>query len=473
MKQKKYQNLLFSLVFLSFIDYIIYNRGGVMLIEFTCANYRSFRDKMVLSMEATGLGTYKKSLLTYIPAGKSTNSKQLLLPAVAIYGKNGGGKSNVIRAFWLAVQFVCNAQRTQHENAEIPVQPFLLNDYSKNEPTLFEFKYIDNDSGIKYIYSFEANKRQIIRESLHYAPKGKMSAVFVRNGQQFEFPTNGLKRKRKLIAETIAPNQLYFAVACTMNEQTCINAMKWFRESVFFSRGYSDFPGQLFGYSGNTDMLKAISEYAKSADVGIQDMHFDFQDCDISELERTIGKVPDGLKNAIAKFMMSLSEISQDTESKLKLGKIQATSDHYGINKDGTKALYTLQLADESDGTHRLMSLAPEIENVLKCGGLLLVDELERGIHPLLMEFIVSKFQSPTSNTRGAQIIFTTHNTELFDSGLLRKDQFYFTDKGRNDGASILYSISSLGTPTNENIRKKYLVGKYGATPELDIEEIE
>ena len=87
-----------------------------MLIEFKFENYRSFRDESVLSMEATGLGTFKKSLIEY--------GSYKVLPSVAIYGKNGGGKSNVIRAFWLAVQFIKNAQRTQHADALIPVSPF-------------------------------------------------------------------------------------------------------------------------------------------------------------------------------------------------------------------------------------------------------------------------------------------------------------------------------------------------------------
>lgn len=104
-----------------------------MLIEFRFKNYRSFRDEAILSMEAAGLGTFKNSLITY------NNSK--LLPGAAIYGKNGGGKSNVIRAFWLAVQFIKNAQRTQHEKAVIPVIPFALNDYSVSEPSEFDFIY--------------------------------------------------------------------------------------------------------------------------------------------------------------------------------------------------------------------------------------------------------------------------------------------------------------------------------------------
>lgn len=100
-----------------------------MLIEFKFTNYRSFRNEAVLSMEATGLGTFKDCLQKY--------GNTRILPGIAIYGKNGGGKSNVIRAFWLAVQFVRNAQRTQHENASVPVSPFMLNDYSRNAPTFF------------------------------------------------------------------------------------------------------------------------------------------------------------------------------------------------------------------------------------------------------------------------------------------------------------------------------------------------
>ena len=94
-----------------------------MLVEFKFSNYRSFRDEAILSMEAVNVSKSKDSLITY--------NSLYLLPSVAIYGKNGGGKSNVIRAFWLAVQFVRNAQRTQHANAGVPVSPFLLNDYSK------------------------------------------------------------------------------------------------------------------------------------------------------------------------------------------------------------------------------------------------------------------------------------------------------------------------------------------------------
>jgi len=109
----------------------------------------------------------------------------------------------------------------------------------------------------------------------------------------------------------------------------------------------------------------------------------------------------------------------------------------------------------------------------LRAGGVLLVDELEKELHPQLVNFVVAKFQSKDSNKNRAQLIFTTHNTELLNLEYLRKDQIYFADKQNSDGSSELYSISEFSTRTSDNIRKAYLVGKYGATPNIEIEEVE
>lgn len=432
-----------------------------MLIEFRFKNYRSFRDEAVLSMEAVGLGSFKKSLI------EQNNMK--LLPGVAIYGKNGGGKSNVIRAFWLGVQFIRNAQRIQHEKAAVPVVPFLLNDYSMNEPTEFSFDYIED--GVKYWYSFAATREKIIKESLYHAPKGQKAQVFSRELQKFSFTEE--KARRKLISETVAENQLFFSIACTMNDAACAKAMKWFREFIFFSRDYTDIPKQLLEYSGDSNMLNAISDYAKTADFGIEEMQFEIENKEIEGAIDFPENIPEGMKTALSSFIQILSETSNNSEGKLKLCQIKAQSKHKGVLENGDIGLFNLELEDESDGTRKLMSLVPAIESVLKKGGVLLVDEIERELHPMLVNFIIAKFQSKNSNPNGAQIIFTTHNTELMNLEFMRKDQIYFTDKNREDGSSELYSVTDFTTKTADNIRKGYLAGKYGATPELEIEEVE
>ena len=433
-----------------------------MLIEFRFRNYRSFRDEAVLSMEATGLGTFRNSLIHF------TNDTKLL-SGVAIYGKNGGGKSNVIRAFWLAVQFIRNAQRTQHEKAEIPVMPFALNDYSNEEPTEFHFVYVVD--GVKYWYGLSATKEKVYSEYLYHAPKKQKALVFSREGQEFTFTEE--KPRRRLISEAVRENQLFFSVACTMNDSACISAMRWFRECVFFSRDYSDIPRQLLDYYEDKNMLRAISDYAKAADLGIEDMQFEFNNQDIGEDGSFPDNMPEGIKAALTQFMHTLSETSGYSEVHLRMGQVTAKSSHYGEDRNGQRGLYSLDLSDESDGTRKLMALAPAIESALRTGGILLVDELERELHPMLVNFIISKFQSKKSNPNGAQIVFTTHDTELMSMELLRKDQLYFADKDTADGSSELYSISEFSTRTTDNIRKGYLVGKYGATPDIELEEVE
>lgn len=434
-----------------------------MLVRFQFENYRSFRDESILSMEAKGNAEYKSCLLPY--------KKKGLLPAAALFGKNGGGKSNVIRAFWFGVQFIRNAQKTQHEKAEVPVRAFALNDYSEQEPTGFEYEYIQD--GVKYIYGFSATKKEIKKEYLYAAPKGQKSEIFSREGQVFSFPVNGEKKMKEMIAEAVAPNQLFFSIACVMNYRPCILAMKWFREYVHFSKDYTDIPRQLLEHAEDMNMLKSIVTYAKQADVGIEDMSFEIKNEEISAYDSMPGNLPEGMVMALKQFAAALRDSSESAELNLKIGEVKTSSMHRGINKAGEEKLFPLELSDESDGTRRLMSLAPGIEQVLQQGGVLMVDEIDRELHPLLAEFIISQFQSLETNPGRAQIIFTTHDTELLNMEILRKDQVYFVDKNKKSGVSELFNLTELPVRTNDNIRKAYLVGKYGAVPDVDTVEVE
>ena len=119
------------------------------------------------------------------------------------------------------------------------------------------------------------------------------------------------------------------------------------------------------------------------------------------------------------------------------------------------------------------MALAPTIESALRTGGILLVDELERELHPMLVNFIISKFQSKKSNPDGAQLVLSTLDSVLMSMEILRKAQLYFADKDTADGSSALNSIREFSTRTTDNIRKGNLVGKYGATPDNALEEVE
>lgn len=424
-----------------------------MLLEFIFENYRSFRDETILSLEAEGLSARRDILIN--------ESNKKLLPVAAIYGKNGGGKSNVIRALWFSTQFIKNAQRLQSAKAPIPINPFSLNDYSTNAPSKFEYTFFHE--GTKYTYGFVATKTEIVSEYLYHYPKKQKAVVFKRTQQEYYFPQNATKSKKTAISELVPANQLFLAIASAMNEAACAAAMTWFREKVFFSRDFSDFSAQIIDNYEDKDLLKAIVSYAKAADLGIEDMTFDVKNQEI-DIETLSGQFPDELLAALSNFMETLKRGDSTSETTLRYGEMRATSYHRGTSQTGTNKLYQLDISDESDGTRKLMALAPAIEKALANGGLFVVDELEKELHPLLAIFIISKFQNPHTNPNHAQLIFTTHNTEFLSKNLFRKDQLYFADKDNENGVSELYNVN-IGT--HDNMRKSYLLGKYGAIPKL------
>lgn len=379
---------------------------------------------------------------------------------MAIYGKNGGGKSNLIRAFWLAVKFICNAQMTQGAGVLVPVDPFKLNDYSTETPTSFEFIY--KYKGIKYIYGFSATKEKICEEYLYHYPKGFRAQVFKRTGQEFSFIQD--KAFKQLISKAVAENQLYFSVANTMNESVCAEAMKFFTESIVFSREFEDLPGQIRLNYHNNNVLKSMKQYAQRADVGITDMKFEMKNTEIDVDDTIPEDAPPELSRALKSFVSALSDNSQ---VKIQRNEIKARTYHTGISKNGEISQYELGLEDESDGTLRLMALAAAIDRTIDNGGIFVADELEKGLHPLLTEYIVNKFQNSEINKNNAQLIFTTHDTEIMRQHFLDADQFYFVDKDRQTGESELYSVDGLGKKNNADIRTDYLIGKFGGVPEL------
>ena len=429
-----------------------------MLLYFKVKNYRSIRDEAVLDMEAAGLHDAAKNLLPF--------GRKEYLPAVAIYGKNGGGKSNLIRSMWLAVQFICNAQKTQTENEPVPVRPFMLNDHSVNEPTAFEFAYVQN--GAKYVYGFSATRDHIVSEYLKAWPKGREKNIFLRHGQSFIFPKDNEKKRKELIKEAVGKNQLFFAISCTMNYKPCIEAMKWFREKVVFSRDFTDINRNLIDYREDETMLQAIVSAAKKADVGIEDIQFEIDQQTLDLQSQNIPGQMGGMIAALRAFSEALQQNGNEAEVSLNMGKLKSTTYHTGLNCEGKASRYELTLSDESDGTRRLMTLAPAIERTLKEGGTLVVDELEREMHLMLIEYVLGRYQGKRNNPAHAQLIFTTHDTSLLNQEILRRDQIYFVDKRREDGASSLYSLADFNIRNDANIQKAYLLGKFGAVPSIE-----
>ena len=253
-----------------------------------------------------------------------------------------------------------------------------------------------------------------------------------------------------------------------MNYKPCIEAMKWFREKIVFSRDFTDINRNLIDYREDESMLQAIVSAAKTADVGIEDIQFEIDQQTIDLKSRNVSDQMRGMIAALRAFSDALQQNGNEAEVSLNMGKLKSTTYHMGLNREGSFSRYELSLSDESDGTRRLMTLAPAIERTLKEGGILVVDELEREMHLMLIEYVLGRYQEKRNNPAQAQLIFTTHDTSLLNQEILRRDQIYFVDKKREDGVSSLYSLADFNIRNDANIQKAYLLGKFGAIPSIE-----
>ena len=229
----------------------------------------------------------------------------------------------------------------------------------------------------------------------------------------------------------------------------------------------------ILSHREDKELLQSIIQIAKVADFGISDMKFEINNTEISNLEELPEFVTEQqrqeIEKAIEQFRKSLSADAESSEGILQFNELKATSYHKGKDSQGNIQEYALPLSEESDGTIRFMSRAAAIQDTLKVGGVLIVDEIENRLHPLLVQYIIEKFQNQSDGQR-AQLIFTTNSTDIMNRGMLRRDQYYFVDKDNMTGESELYSLADFSVRLEENIAKAYLLGKYGAVPYIDEE---
>jgi hypothetical protein len=413
-----------------------------MLIQFKVKNFRSFRDEQVLSMVAA---TTKD---TTHPDSIQEVGEHRLLKTAAIFGANASGKSNLVKAMDFGVNLVCDSATRLNVGDQIPVAvPFRLDAKTQDQACEVEFVVLLN--GVVYEYGFAATAARVEREWLHVKPKGKgkKATWLLRTGSSPKKWTvaGPLAKDQELLREKTRPNCLVLSRGAELNCEPLLPLFTWFVRACV---AMPDGAGYLFRLATFVleempELLCSVARYLKDADTGISD---------VSVIDKT-------LRNG-AKVNSSLA--SQSIKGTPQALSVQTRHHVEGLEEP---VFFDME-QDESHGTHRYFALITRVLVTLRLSSLLVVDELDCSIHPLLSRKLVELFHNKELNPNGAQLIFTTHDGSLMHPDLLRRDQIWFAEK-TDRVATSLYSLYDFeDRPRNDTaFEKNYRIGKYGGVP--------
>ena len=406
-----------------------------MLLRIGVSNHLSIRDSQELSLAASSLKERQNYLIDCVAAPNGA-----VLPAVVIYGANASGKSNLIDAMGAMQYHVLHSQTMGKPGGEVPRHPFKLDDDSPRLPSRFDIDFLLD--GVRFHYGFEASDSAFESEWLYAFPKSHRQTLFERTGDKFHFG-RGLRGQNKVIASLTRPNSLFVSAAAQNDHEHLSKVFSYFRS----------IRGDLNIAVPGKDVLARLPE--ETLDTRVLDF---------------LGKIDTGVIN----YRQSESEPSErELGIPLELFAIFARSTGAELPKwktielahrgRGDKPFY-LDLERESAGTRRLLVVLALAFRALDEGAPLFIDELNASLHTRAAEAVLNLFCSRKTNPKGAQLIATTHDTNLLDSSLLRRDEVWFTEKDP-EGATQLYPLTDIRTRRGDNIEKGYLQGRYGAVP--------
>jgi uncharacterized protein len=398
-----------------------------MLIEFSVGNYRSFKEAVTFSMVAAPIEVDKN--LTETNNLFSATKELTLLKSAAVYGANASGKSNLVRAISFMKEFTINSALGTRITDKIGTELYRLSVESEREPSYFEIIFMVGNT--RYRYGFEVDREIVQSEWLYQTLRTKEVQLFDRDKGKFKVSSKFSEGKSLQVRTR--KNSLFLSVVAQFNGDIATDVIDWFNDlSIFNNLDDDDYDNltidALFEGHQTQDLVRLVTSF----DLGIED---------IKMVKSPIPGIPD--------------EIGYEVKTS-----------HWKYDKEGHKvSIEEFELDEnESAGTQKLFNLSGLLINILEFGEILIIDELDARLHPLISCAIVKLFNSSITNPRNAQLVFTTHDTNLLSAKLFRKDQVWFTEKNRY-GATDLYSLVEYKISDDAPFEQDYIAGRYGAIP--------
>jgi len=388
--------------------------------------------------------------ITDYPDNLVKKGRHEALSAAVIYGANSSGKSNLISAMGIMKRIVMEGFE-KRSVSEIPYDPFLLNLNGNRTPTYYEVVFYINE--IRYRYGFEADKNSIHAEWLFHTEKKTEKPLFLRVQDGIEVMRNFPEGKD--LEEKTRDNVLFLAVVDQFNGKIAASIMNWFRGlNIVSGLSHNNYRAITFKMLEDAKLNHLLMDFYRDAGLGFEKIKVEKRDFDADEL-------PPDLPESLIKQIVS------DLDGK-KMVSLKSVHKVYDDEIEPVAEIEFDVRRQESSGTNKLIDLSGPIFNTLMTGGVLVVDELDAKLHPLLTLSIVKLFQNQEINFNGAQLVFAVHDSKILSLSSLRRDQIYFVEKDTT-GASILYALVEYGNVRKDrSFEKDYISGKYGAIPIIE-----
>lgn len=445
-----------------------------MLIEFKIANFRSIRDEETLSMLATKHSDeLAQNLIPVDLPGIKKGTR--LVKAVALYGANASGKSNVIAALRFFAEFIRDSATKLQPGALTGAEPFKLDPAYSEKPTKFEMTAVIND--VRILYGLGMTCKRVTSEYLVAYPKGRPQVWFERDWnsskRKYEWSRSTEHfRHDSALRDKVRENAAFVSVASQFAQTQAAEVSKWMNERILRLIGFDEnfHFGIVSRYAVGVESLrKELIEAAQEADLGVDDVVG--RKSEPQEVVRNVLRMR--FREHVAK-QFAQQELEKHSDTKSPLAETKWFKENYGDVPEGFNMPEILHRGkggkhvglafdeEESIGTRRYLELSAQFSLAAAAGLVLVYDELDTSLHPLLVIRLLRRFFAKSKGT--AQLIFTTHNPFLLEQTLLRRDQIWFTEKDQ-EGATRLYPLTDYAPRKDESLVKGYLAGRYGGIP--------
>lgn len=423
-----------------------------MIIELKVKNFRSIKDWQSFSMLAENKVKEHENTIF-------ENASQNILGTAIIYGRNASGKSNILKAFRAIQYMVTESAEFKIDKVIPPFEPYKLDNSCLKLPTELCIDFIAKDN-IRYMYEIGFTATKIMYETLKFYPKSQPATLIERKyGVPIKYGEY-LPGRKKDIEDKLYENQLFLSKVSTDKLEGLTSAYLFFSEGIYVSTFHDTKYDNLLIQTFTNKMAKDdipffkenINNLMRVADTGI--------DCiDIKEIEIDTDTLPEEMSD----------EKKQELVEKYK-HKIRTI--HKKFDGEKEYGIVEFKLTEESTGTIKLLAIGGLILEALADGKVLIVDELDKSLHPKLTRALINIFHSKKTNPNNAQLIFATHDVSLLDNELFRRDQVWFAEK-EYEGFSHYYAISDIpGVRPNAPFEKYYMSGRFGANPVINEVEL-